>query len=562
MALGVVTLRPNSTAQLGSWTVFGAATAHAALADNSDSSYVQVIPRCRLDPAVLRVGFPTPTIPAGAKVYSVGLRRRIATTVTIPGTPPPLCLHWFRSIFGIILVAGQVANPQKYFFHSPCPTTTVTSAFIEEDLGVFTVGPGGVPWDPATNLVGLTYDAGRGDDLGGNLQVSAVYVDVTYQQVSTITVTGPTGTVATTRPTVSWSYSSPDSQPQQAYQVAIYTAGQISSIGFSPFVTPAIQTSGVLLGEDQQWTLTQDIPDGGYGAYVRATSTWGGPGSFRTATSSTSWTRAVAAGGGSQPPAAQPPNATLSSAVFDATNNRIALTMVPSSASPTTVAFTVQASRDSGVSWTPIPSLTLIPATGMTPVVAYDYAAPINVTSQYRVMAYSTSTSLVGAASFSNVLSVMTTGSDWWLKCPANPLLNAILPVAAPASTGGASGGGLKTTLRRMQGTFEPLSGPGTQVLPIVVSGPTYGEQGELEMVFVTGERSGTLYPSYLALDQSGDVLLLQKPNGEQLFVVLGPGSVGQDTEGHYDAQPGSPSTIQWRRIKTSFTQVDPPAYY
>lgn len=560
MALGVVTLRPNSTSQLGSWSVVGAATAHAALSDNSDSSYVQVIPRCRLDSAVLRIGFPTPTIPAGARVYSVGLRRRVATVVE--GNPQPQCLHWFRSIFGVIAVVGQLVNPQKYFFNSTCPTSPAVVTFTTETLGTFTTGPGGVAWDPATNLVGLTYDAGRDDDFGVGHLVSEVYIDVTYQQASTITVTGPTGTVPTTRPTVTWTYSSPDSQPQQAYQVAIYTASQVAHIGFVPFTTPPIQYSGVLLGEDLQWTLNHDIPDGGYVAYVQASSAWGGPGSFVTAIASTTWTRAVAAGGGTQPPGAQPPNATLSSAVFDSVTNRVALTMVPSSSSPVTVAFTVEASRDAGVTWTPIPSLTLIPATGMTPVVAYDYSAPINVTSSYRVMAYSSSP-LIGAVDYSSVLSVTTFGSDWWLKCPANPLLNTVLPVAAPSgSGGGGGGGGLKITLRRMQGTFEPLSGSGTKVLPIIVSGPTYGEQGELEMVFVTGERSGTLYAAYLALDQSGDVLLLQRPNGEQLFVVLGPGAGGQDTEGHYDAVPGSPSNISWRRVKTNYTQTAAPQFY
>lgn len=558
MALGVVTLRPNSTSQVGSWTVVGAANAHTALSDNTDTSYIQVIPRSRLDPAVLRVGFPTPTIPAGAKVYSVGLRRKVATVVA--GNPQPVCLHWFRSTYGIVTVAGQSVAPQKYYFQSPCPTSPTTSAFVEENLGTFTTGPGGVAWDPTTNLVGLTYDAGRGDDIGSTLKISEVYVDVTYQQLSTVTITAPTGTVATTRPTITWTYSSPDSQPQQAYEVMIYTAFQVAAVGFVPFVNPPIQRSGLVLGEDQQWTLYNDLPDGGYSAYVRATSSWGGPGTFRTAVASTSWTRAVAAGGGSQPPGAQPPNATLSSAVFDATFNRVALTMVPSSSSPVTVAFTVQASRDLGVTWDPIPSLTLIPANGMTPVVKHDYVAPINVTSQYRVMAYSTSP-LVGAAAFSSVLSVTTSGTNWWLKCPANPLLNTVLPVAAPSGSGG-SAEGLKITLRRMQGTFEPLSGSGTQVLPIIVSGPTYGEQGVLDLLFLNGEPSGNLYAAYLALDQSGDVLLLQKPNGEQLFVVLGPGASGQDTEGHYDALPGSPGTILWRRIKTMFTQVDPPPFF
>lgn len=559
MALASVVLRPNSSSQLGSWSVVGAGTAFAALNDNSDATYVQNNARCRLDTAVLRLGFPTPTIPAGAQVYSVGLSRRINTVVA--GSPQPSCLHWFRSVFGVIAIAGEVADPQKYFFQSPCPTSPVTPAFSLEQVGTFTTAPGGAPWNVATNLTGLTYDMGRGDDIGGQLQVSEVYLTVTYQQLSTVTVTGPTGTVPTTRPVITWTYASPDSQPQQAYQVMIYTAAQVAALGFVPFTSTPIQSSGVVLGEAQQWTLTSDLVDGGYSAYVQATSTWGGPGTFTTAIASTSWTRTVAAGGGGQLPAAQPPNATLSSAVFDSVNNRVALTMVPSSSSPVTVAFTVWVSRDLGVTWNPIPSLTLIPSNGMTPVTVYDYVAPINVTSQYRVMSYSSSP-LIGATGYSSTLSATTSGTNWWLKCPANPLLNTILPVAAPSGSGG-SDSGMKITLRRMQGTFEPLSGSGTTVLPIVVSGPMYGEQGVLDIIFIaTAGQPPQYYSQYLALDQSGDVLLLQKPNGEQLFVVLGPGAVGQDTEGHYDAQPGIPSNIQWRRIKCSYTQVSPPAFY
>lgn len=554
MALTVQTLRPNSTAQLGSWTVTGGGgVAHTALSDNSDASYVQLIPRSRLDNSVLRIGFATPTIPAGARVYSVGLRRRIQTVVA--GNPQPVCHHWFRSSTGFISVAGMLPDIQKNFFNSNCPTSPVVSAFVEENLGTFTTGPGGAPWDPATNLTGFAYDLGRGDDLGTTLRVSEVYLDISYQQLSTVTVTAPTGTITSTRPTVTWTYASPDSQPQQAFQVAIYTAAQVAAGGFSPFVSTPLQSSGWLLGEDLLWVLPADIADGSYSAYVQVKSKWDGAGSdFTTTTASTTFTRSVGVVG---PP---PPTATLSSATFDTVNNRVVLTMVPSSSSPVTAAFTVQASRDGGVTWTPIPSLTLIAATGMTPLVAYDNTAPINVGSQYRVLAYSQPSGVyVAAISYSSVLSVTTSGSDWWLKDPANPVLNTILPVA-DMSKGGSSAG-LKTTRRRIQGTFEPLSGIGTTVMPIVVSGPTYADQGELELLFLHNAPTD-YFPAWDQLDRSGHVLLLQKPNGDQAFVVLGPGSTSQDTETHYDAQPGVPSRIQWRRVKTGFTQVATPAYY
>src|SRR3954464_10108382 len=111
MALTSVTIRPNSTAQVGSWSVVGAASAHAALSDNSDSSYVQLLGLCRLDSQVLRVGFPTPSIPAEAKVYSVPLRRRVQSAAAAADVP--LCYHWFRCRSGTVTVAGQQQQPVK-----------------------------------------------------------------------------------------------------------------------------------------------------------------------------------------------------------------------------------------------------------------------------------------------------------------------------------------------------------------------------------------------------------------------------------------------------------------
>lgn len=546
MALTVVTVRPSTTPQLGLGTVVGAATAHAALADSSDSSYVQLAARSRLDSQVIRVGFPTPSIPAGAKVYSVGLRRR--TLSTVAGSPLPVCHHWFRSVTGSIQVAGQAQIVLKLFFNSTCPTSPTTATWVDESLGTFTTGPGGAAWDPATNLAGFAYEIGRGDDFASTLRVSAVYLDVTYQTAATVTVTGPTGTITATQPTVTWTYASADSQPQQAYRVALYTAAQVAAGGFAAFTTTPIQESGWLLGEDLQWTLPHDITDGTYSAYVQATSKWAGVGDFPTDAASTTWTRTAA-------PASPPPTATLSAAVFDAANNRVGLTFVPSSASPTTTAFTVQASRDAGVTWRPIPSLTYVPATGMTPVTGYDYAAPSGVTSQYRVLSYSQSV-LVAAVSPSNVLTATPRDDRHWLKHPTNPLLNTPIVLSAPKS-----GEGLKVTQARMQGTFQLLGGAGQTVLPIVVSGPSYGDRYDLELIFHV-DQPADYWPAFDQLNRSGSELLLQKPDGTQLWGVLGPGAGGQDTEVRYDAVPGSPGRVYYRRVKTTFTEVEAPAYY
>lgn len=564
MALAVVPVRPNATLQMGSSSnsVVGAASADVALADNSDASYVQLASRCRLDSDVIRVGFPTPPIPAGARVYSVGLRRRIQTVVvTDPREPPPVCHHWLRCLLGLIEVAGQLPEPRKTFFSTACPTSPVVSEWKEEDLGTLTTAPGGQPWDPATNLTNLTYDIGRGDDGLAALRVSAVFLDITYQQASSVTVTGPTGSTTATRPTISWTYSSPDSQPQQSYRTAVYTAEQVAQPGFVAFAvtpvqasgwtpgTPWSSTAGWLLGEDLQWALTSDLTDGQYRAFVQARSRWPGVGEFPTEVASTTWTRAAT-------PVNPPPPAALTSVVFEPAANRVRLTFAPGGSSPPTTAFTVRASRDNGLTWVDIPRLTYLPANGANPVTDYDYAFyELNAETRYRVVSYNGSV-LNASTAPSNELSVTPTGDQHFLKHPSNPLLNTVLPLAAPKP-----GEGIKVTERQVQGIFRRIGGAGSTMLPIVVSGPSNGLEYELEALFVNGEPSFDYYRPVVQLQRSGSVLLWQRPDGNT-WVSLGPGIGGRDTEETYDAVPGSPRKVGWRRRKLTMTEQEPPIFY
>lgn len=558
MGLTTITLRPTSSPQVGSWSVVGAATAWQAVSDGSNSTYVQLPSGVvRLDSQVLRFGFPTPSIPAGAHVYSVSVRRTVQTVVPPPPPAPapvPLCYHWFRCLTGTIVVSGQEQSVSKTFFSSSLPTSTTTATWTTETVYTATIGPDGQAWSTAAggNLASFFYDMGRGDtDSTASILVSEVYLDVTYQQQSLVTVTDPTGTTPHNRDTVKWTYSSPDSLPQQGYQVAVYTLAQTQAAGFTPFVTTPIDgTSGFVLGEALQWPMNIDITNGQYAAYVQAESQWAGPGEFLSAIGSTTWTRSATG-----PPA----TAVLSSATFDSANNRVALTFAPGGTTPATTSFTVYASRDGGQSWNPIPSLTYVPANGMSSVTGYDYVAPLNVSSQYYVIAYG-GTPLQAAVAPSSTLSATPVDNRHWLKSPTNPLLNTVLPVASPKE----SETGIKITKRRMQGTFQLLGGAGSQVLPFIVSGPTYGDEYEIELIFIDGDSDTpmTLWAAVDELDRTGGTLLLQKPDGDQLWVVTGPGASGQETEEMYNAVPGDPTTVYWRRRKLVLTQVDAPSFY
>lgn len=559
--LTTVTVQPNSCPQFPSpWTsVGGAATPWQAVSSGSNTEYVELPSGlCKLDNQVARFGFPAITIPTGAQVYSVAVRRSVLCAVP-PFRYPlgiPLCLHWFRSSVGEILIAGQQLQVYKTAFSSPCPTSPSSATWTIESVYTATVGPDGAAWSTATgeNLASgnFYYDMGRGDTyLNVPIAVSEIWLDVTYQQLSSVTVTAPTGTTNATNATVQWQYNSGDSQPQQGYQVAIYTQAQTALGGFTPFVTtPLDGTAGFVLGQDLQWASSYDLSNGSYAAYVQVESQWSGPGEFISSIGSTTWTRSA-----SGPPA----NAVLSSAVFDAANNRVSLTFSPGGSSPATTLFTVYASRNGGASWTAIPSLSGIPAQGMSSITEYDYFAPINVASQYQVIAFG-GTPLQSAGSPSQTLSVTPVGNKAWLKSARNPLLNTVLPIAASKD----SETGLKITKRRLQGTFQLLGGPGQEVLPFIVSGPTYGNEYQLELIFIDGDLDNpmTLWAAFDELDRSGEVLLLQFADGTQLWGVTGPGASGQETEETFGALPGDPTVIEWRRRKIVFTQVSPPSYF
>lgn len=530
MSGSTTTVRPNATAQLGSWTVVGAATAHAATSDNLDSSYVQLTPRCRTDTQVLRLGLPTITIPTGAQISSVGVRVRIQTTV-FPA-PQPQCLGWFRCQKPQGIVQTVVNLILLLLFGFRCPQQP-TSVFVDQNLEDLSVDPSGNPWTLAS-FNAFEVNLGRDDAAANPLRISEVYVDVNYSEVSVIAVTGPTGTISNTcRPTVTWTYTSPQSDPQQAYQVAIYTAAQVAAGGFVPFVTAPVQQSGLLLGENLQWTLSTDIVNGGWSAYVQVQSVWPGPGAFPSAIASGSWTQSIASA----------PDPVLSSATFDPVFNRNQLVFVPSSSSPVTDLFAVQTSRDFGLSWTPVRNGLLIAANGMTPVTLFDYEAPLNVTSQYRVLAYRNISGIPQpSAHYSNVLSV-TPSVDRvvWLKDPFDSSLNTPFPVDYMGDT---------RTVRRVQAVIEPIAA-GARADNIVISGPQFGPSGTLTCTFTS--KHPLYWPAFKNLDATQHVLLIQWPNGEEYYLKFGPGSAGSDMSYTWEVSPDV------HKVTVSYTTVATP---
>lgn len=545
MPLTVFTDRPTSSS-LGSVATLtgGAVTAHGATSDNNTATGVRIASTARLDSEVCKLGFTTPVgFPAGAKILSVGIRRTVQTNPS--GSTAPTCRHWHRSVVPADPSAplGSTGTTCRDPFQSVLESTT-TATFFTESLGDRSVTPDGEPWDLTTNLASFFYDFGY-DGVGTSpLLVLEVFRDITYQQISTVSVGGPSGTISATRPTVTGTYSSPNSVPLEAYQVAVYKQADTLVGGFVPFANTPLQQSGWILGEDIQWQLTDDLVDGTYVVYLQGRAQWDGPGDFPTAVASGTFTRTASG--------TFPPNAILQSAVFDPATNRVVLTMLPSSSSPTTVAYTVQASRDGGQSWETRPSLTLITATGMTPVVKHDRFFDIGITMKYRVLSYA-ATAPNAAAAYSTPVSVDTYGNDWWIRHPDNELLDTKIVIAAK--------NGLEYVRDRVMATHSVMSRNG-RVNKVVNYGPRYGDEGKVVFLFNGGEESATYWDSYDQLDSASVPLFFQQPTGTSQWWALGPGSSGQQTKVTPLFVPGSPGAYRQRKVETGFTQVDPPVFF
>jgi hypothetical protein len=116
-------------------------------------------------------------------------------------------------------------------------------------------------------------------DANGTGPASA-YWTINAQGIPTVTVTQPSGTIATADPIVAWSVSYPSGATQTSYRVVIYTAAQYGVSGFTPGVSPSTYDTGQV-GSAFQTTLDLSaIPlylanTTSYRAYVQVTETGG-----------------------------------------------------------------------------------------------------------------------------------------------------------------------------------------------------------------------------------------------------------------------------------------------
>lgn len=251
------TLRPN--ANFNNAALFtisgGSASVHAALADDSDSTFITRT--STTIPAFYEVEFGTTSIAANQRVVSVNLRARLSV-----GT-----LGQAQFSLGVI----TDRNGREVYYSVPF---TKQNAFTLGDVDtalVLTSAPNGERWSQTLidNLVVKFTDNATASGDRSNLK--ELFIDVVTTTQPTVTVTSPSGSITDTSfVSVNWTYADADGDPQSAYEVKIFDAATFNATGFDANTSrPEVQT-GVITSTNQGQTLETSLANSTtYRAFVR-----------------------------------------------------------------------------------------------------------------------------------------------------------------------------------------------------------------------------------------------------------------------------------------------------
>lgn len=453
----VSTLRPNGTTSSSGVTVTGAASAHAALSDSSDASYVSGI-----EPGDLLVlSWGDLSLPTGALIKRLAGRVRWSVT---GGVATPLRLAWPDPL-GLALSNATSSSPQ-----------TVTWRTVDVDPLV--------TGDAAMDALELTITAPY--VYGGNNLIRELYADVTYVTVPAATVLTPaeSSTITTTNfVTTTWSTSlDADGGAQTTYQIKIFSAAQYGAGGFSPDTSTPTVDSGILTGNAASWTAGSALANDIYRSYVRIAQTVNGV-THWSAWDYNTYTVNVPA-----------PDAPALTATEQGSAGRIELDLTTDDSPVVTDLLELQRSDDGGVSWAPLRTVdgggVATPISGALTI--WDYEAPMDIAVRYRARGLHSTGGVVGAGPWSASATATWTSATQWLKHPVTPALNLALVVHSYPDVG----------LAPRAGTFQSLGAS----RPIVVSDTPSGPSGTIAFWMNDSAEQAALD----ALVATGTPLLLQ----------------------------------------------------
>ena len=452
----VVTTRPDATAALGGGTITGAATAHAALSDDSNSSYVKITGTATV------LGVAEPSIPAGAVTKNMALRLR-TNLLSGPNN-------------------SAMADLILYSYYSGSSLSAAVS--VADGNTTFTAIPAAKPPSSPTNVaVSL-----KTFFLSPSFYVVEVYVDTTYVAKPTTTVTAPTGSLTTTSlPTVTWSNTlDSDGGAQTSAEVKIFSAAQYGAGGFDPSTSTATD-SGTVSGSSTSKATNVALADGSYRAYVRVAQTVNGSSHW------SDWDYEAFS------VLLDRPGDPTVNVTGETSYGRIKVDMSDTAGTATTDYFEIQKLETDGVTWRQLRTIDgagMLTPDGSGDAFAYDPEARNGTAETYRVRALHD----FGGGSYSASAWVQDTATYtspyWWVKHPSLPALN--LPVIVYSQAG--------YSREARQGIFQALG----STRAVVVDDEAGPKTGSITFRFDTDAEQDAFDELFTA----GVSLLVQAPSG------------------------------------------------
>ena len=462
----------------------GAASRHAALADDDDLTYVELT-RANKDSDrkknLLTLTFGTPSPASGARLKDIFIQLRVAYSGGGNAAAPKVQV--FRETFERVKEGKKWKTEQIDATREVPKTTPSTIELARRAASSFAASP-------KLQIVG----AARKADL--NFSLYEVFYNYTYVEKPVATVTDPAGSVNTSLPTVKWQDDvDADGGPRTHYQVRIFSSAQYGAGGFTAAGSASTKDSGQVQSSATAWQPTgAQLADGTYRAYVRIGQTVNGSvfyGDYSYQEFTVSTTR--------------PGTPTSLTVTPDDANGRIqvAATRVAATAGPPAVGTTdyieFQRSTDAGTTGedirTSVGDGRVAPNSGTGVATVYDYEVGNGVSVQYRARAVDDFGTLTDDA-VSDYTTASTADSwsstDWWLKNPLLPSQNAIVQVHSLT----------EETQSARQGIFQAIGADNT----VVVSDSRQAKSGNITFRVDTDEEKADLD----TLVQSGTPLLLQ----------------------------------------------------
>jgi hypothetical protein len=455
--MSTTTLRPASTSSNTGVSIQTAGSAHAALNDDSDTTYLYSFG----SGDTITLGLDDITIAAGAIVKSTRLRLRCAITSG--------AFNFFQA-----KVNGTTINVGAVW---PISWTSPTTITVQSDDTAYS--------DAQVDALTLTLAASPFAPNSAETRIYEAFVDVVTVAKPVVNVTTPSGTLTTTNtPDVEWDTTlDADGGGQTFYEVRVFTDAQYGAGGFNPATSTAFDESGVIQLPEELWGGLDRLPDDTYRAYVRVAQTVNGTAHWSDWDYS-EFTIDV-----------DLPGVPLITAVAVDADAAIQVDVDYQAGTATTDVLEVQRSLDGGTTWEPVRLETDTDGvvTGLETTV-FDLEAPNGTAMKYRARAGHNYTGEYSWSDWATAVTATWTSDSWWLKAPENPALNmTVVPYSVP---------GYQRPARH--GVFQPLGSQDT----IVVSDIRSAARGTLRLQVDTSAEQDDLD----ALIDSGLTLLLQAP--------------------------------------------------